>query len=309
MNINIAIPCFNEAENIVECVNNIKSIDNSFDITVVNDGSTDDSLSILREIDGVRILSSNRNFGLASVFNSIIFDSNLRNYDYLVIFDADNQYPHKEIKQLILETNTKKLDICIGSRNFKNNNVFSKTKNLLQITGSKIVSTLIGIKITDATSGFRCYSRNAFEDLFILNNFSYTIESLFVAKKNNLTIGQYKLSNFYKTRESRLFKSNNEYISKTFKIIFNSLLLYKRNLIFKFYLIFLIPGLLFCSRFIINYIENDGYSGNIQSLVLGTSNLIIVTSFYSLLVVLSYSKTNIRELFVNSFKPKHKSEI
>lgn len=309
MKLNIAIPCFNEAENIVECVNNIKSLDDSFDITVVNDGSTDNSLSILREIDGVHILSSKRNYGLASVFNSIIFDSNLRNYDYLVIFDADNQYPYKEIKQLILETNTKKLDICIGSRNFKNNNVFSKTKNLLQISGSKLVSILIGSKITDATSGFRCYSRSAFEDLFILSNFSYTIESLFIAKKNNLNIGHYELSNFYKTRESRLFKSNIEYISKTFKIIFNSLLLYKRNLIFKFYLIFLIPGLFLCSRFIINYIENGGYSGNIQSLILGTSNLIIATSIYSLLVVLSYSKTNIRELFVNSFKPKHKSEF
>ena len=309
MKVNIAIPCFNEAENIIDCVNNIKSLKSSFNITVVNDGSTDDTLSILREIDGITILSSNKNYGLSSVFNSLIFDSKIKSYDYLVIFDADNQYPYKDIDQLILETQKKNLDICIGSRNFKNNIVFSKTKNLLQITGSKLVSILIGNKITDATSGFRCYSRNAFEDLFILSNFSYTIESLFIAKKNNLIIGNYELSNFFKTRESRLFKSNIEYISKTIKIVFNSLLLYKRNLLFKLYLIFLIPGFYLCSRFLINYIENNGYNGNLQSLILGTSFLIIVTSFYSLLLILSFTKTNIKELFVNSFKPKHKTEF
>lgn len=52
------------------------------------------------------------------------------------------------------------------------------------------------------------------ENIYALNSFSYTIETLFYANKMRFKISEYELVNFFKTRESRLFSSNLEYIKK-----------------------------------------------------------------------------------------------
>jgi hypothetical protein len=176
---------------------------------------------------------------------------------------------------------------------------------LIQLTGAKVISQFLGLKLKDVTTGFRCYSSKAFEDLFVMNKFSYTIESLFIAKKNKLIIGNYNLQKFFSTRESRLFKNNREYIFKTTKILFSSILLYRKNIIFYTYLISLLPGILLCSRFLLNYINNNGYQGNLQSLLLGTTLIVITSIFYSLIMSFSYAKTNLREILVSNLKPKH----
>jgi dolichol-phosphate mannosyltransferase len=306
MKVNIAVPCYNEQEAISKCINDLESLEKDYCITVCNDGSTDGSLQILKNKKNIRILSSKVNYGLAEVFNSIVHDSVSQNFDYLIIFDADNQYPYDEIDSLLKTSINKKYDICLGSRNFKKNNVFTKFKNLIQIIGTKVISLLLRVDIKDSTTGFRCYSSKALEDLFVLNRFSYTVESLFVAKKNKLNIGNYKLNNFYLTRESRLFKNNKEYVLKTIKILSSSILLYKKSFLLYLYLLTLTPGVILCSRFILNYLNSGGeYNGNIQSLLIGTSTILISTIFYSSVMSLSYAKSNLREILVGSFKPKH----
>ena len=306
MKVNIAIPCFNEEDSIKQCIESLQSLEGSYHISIYNDGSEDNSLKILDKYKDIRVISSKINFGLAEVFNSIIYDTKKESFDYLIVFDADNQYPFAEIKNLLEETINNQLDICLGARNFKNNKVFSKFKNFIQIFGTSIIAKLTNLDISDATTGFRCYSNKALEDLFVLNKFSYTIETLFIAKRNNLKVGNYYLQNFNATRESRLFDNNKEYIYKTLKVIFSSILLYKKNLLFYIYLISLLPGILFCSRFILNYLNSGGnYSGNIQSLLIGTCFIIISTIFYSMILSLSYAKSNLREVLVNRTQPKH----
>lgn len=306
MKVNIAVPCYNEHQAITKCIENLESLEQDYYITVCNDGSSDSSLQILKNKKNIRILSSKVNYGLAEVFNSIVHDSINQSFDYLIIFDADNQYPYNEIDNLLKTTINKNFDICLGSRNFKNNIVFSKFKNWIQIIGTKIISILLSVDIKDSTTGFRCYSSKALEDLFVLNKFSYTIESLFIAKKNKLNIGNYKLNNFYLTRDSRLFKNNKEYVLKTLKIIFSSILLYKKSFLLYIYLLTLTPGIILCSRFIINYLNSGGeYNGNIQSLLIGTSAILISTIFYSSIMSLSYAKSNLREILIGNLKPKH----
>ena len=91
MKVNIAIPCFNEEDSLRKCVESLQSLEGSYHISIYNDGSVDNSLQILNEYQNIRIISSKINFGLAEVFNSIIYDSKKENYDYLIIFDADSQ--------------------------------------------------------------------------------------------------------------------------------------------------------------------------------------------------------------------------
>jgi glycosyltransferase involved in cell wall biosynthesis len=310
MKILIAVPCFNEERDIDLCISNIKSLNFYepnliFDIAVFNDGSTDSTLDILKKIEGIKILNSQINYGLATVFNNIIFYSKNNNYDFLVIFDADNQYPVNEIPKILSHSVQKNIDIALGIRNFKNNKIFSPFKNFIQRLGSLIVSIILGLRVNDATTGFRVYSSKALETLFITNSFSYTIESLFVAKRYKLNIFEYKLINFSKTRDSRLFKSNLQYIIKTVQILSTSIALYKRNVIKYIYFILIMPGIILISRFFSKYILEGSNQGNVQSLTTGLSSIIVATLVYVFLLIISYLKTNLVKIQKSTFVPDY----
>ena len=187
----VAVPCFNEMENLKECLDSLfdhKLKNNlNFDILVVDDGSEDMSSEILSDYKKqLSIISSQNNFGLAEVFNSILSYTKKMKYHQLLIYDADLQYPVENIIDLLSKLSEDGLDIVIGSRTFKKIDHFKASKKFFQIFGSFIVSKLIGLKIKDATSGFRAYSRKSVNVLLTSNKFTYTVESLFQAKDLNL---------------------------------------------------------------------------------------------------------------------------
>ena len=311
MKILIAVPCFNEESDISTCLNNLKLATENFnkefeyEIAIFDDGSFDQTQTIINTFKNITYIKTKQNYGLAKVFNNIIFYAKSYNFDYLILFDAGNQYSHKEIPAIFKAALENKADITLGIRNFQKSKVFSKFKSFLQIFGSFSISLFLGIKILDATTGFRVYSSKAIENLYVTNSFSYTIETLFAAKSKNLKIHQYSLQTFHKTRNSRLFKSNGEYLYKTFKILESSILLYKRKILFRVYVISLIPGMFLVSRFINNYIKFDGYDGNIQSLLLGLSIVFLASIFYTLLLNISFMKRNMMEVLKTTFKANY----
>lgn len=308
MRVLIAVPCFNEELSIQECIDNLKKIcdGNNYDICVFNDGSTDNTFKILENLKNITVLNSLQNIGLSKVFNNVIFFAKKNLYDYVVIFDADNQYPFSDVNEILNYANENKYDITIGVRDFGNNNIFSKSKNIIQIFGSKFISLILGIKIKDVTSGFRVYSNKAIQNIYSTSSFSYTIETLFYARKVNLEIAEFNLKYFNKTRQSRLFSSNYEYIAKTIKILLNSILLFKKNIIFYFYLLMLTPGILLSSRFFRNYIQDPSFNGNIQSLTVGMAIIIVATLVYLTLRIMSYTKLNLVELEKATFSPVYR---
>jgi dolichol-phosphate mannosyltransferase len=305
MKILFAVPCFNEFKDIKDTISNLKKINKKIkaDICVFDDGSTDKTLEVLQKIKEITIIFTKQNNGLSEVFNRIAHYSKENEYDFTIIFDADNQYPHEEIDSMLKFAKSENSDIVLGVRNFKSNNVFSKTKNRLQILGSLAVSTVLGLRIKDATTGFRLYSSKAMENIYSSNSFSYTIETLFYANKMKFKISEYELVNFYKTRESRLFLNNFEYIKNTLKILLNSIFLYKPKLFSYLYFIFLFPGLYLCSRFFRNYFLYGSYDGNIQSLIIGSLIIILTTLIFVFLQVISSIKINLLNVQKSNYHP------
>ena len=187
----VAIPCFNEEDNINQCIDSLLELksnnDNNFDILVVNDGSKDQTDKKLSQYgDKLSIIFSKQNYGLSEVFNSILFYSKQNNYDGLLIFDSDNQYPYEDIPELFNKLMLENLDIVIGSRDFSSLDHFSKSKKFFQKLGSLIVGLSLRLSLTDVTSGFRAYSSKAMNTLFVSNTFTYTLETLYRAKQNKL---------------------------------------------------------------------------------------------------------------------------
>ena len=129
----VAVPCFNEEDNIDSCIESLLILKNEkieeFDILVVNDGSKDNTHKKLSQFGNlINVISSKQNFGLSEVFNSILHFSKEENYDQLVIFDSDNQYPYEDIPKLFEKIASEELDIVIGSRDFKTLDHFSNSK-------------------------------------------------------------------------------------------------------------------------------------------------------------------------------------
>ncbi len=107
--ISIAIPVYLEEEAVEECYTRIKVVMDSltkydYELIFVNDGSTDNTLSILKSIAikdyRVRIISLSRNFGHQIAITAALDKAK---GDAAVIIDADLQDPPELIPKMIEE--------------------------------------------------------------------------------------------------------------------------------------------------------------------------------------------------------------
>ena len=157
----IVIPAYNEALNIVKTVNDIKQNAPDVDYVVVNDGSKDNTLEVLKE-HNFNYIDGFCNLGLFGAVQTGFKLALLNDYDIVIQFDGDGQHSAKYIQPLIDEIE-KGNDIVIGSRF-----VTEKKPFTARMLGSRLIAFSIrlmtGKKITDPTSGFRAYNRACIKD-------------------------------------------------------------------------------------------------------------------------------------------------
>ena len=298
MKIFIQIPCFNEELQIKNIIEDIrKSLDTNnydYEIVIIDDGSTDRTIAIAKENGVKNILSLKRNMGLGFAFNKGRIFALEQGADILVNTDADNQYKSEYIKDLIENLKNSNTDIVIGVRKFDEIKHFSKSKIFLQKLGTRVVRLISGQKISDASSGFRAYNKDAIKKLRADSNYSYTLETLIQAKEKDLLIGEVPIQINSPTRESRLFKTTTEFILKQMLIILKTFLLYKPLQFFSTLSILpILIGSFAILRFIYLFIFESG-DGHIQSLVLGVTLVIIGLLLFSL-GLLGYLIKNAKE--------------
>ena len=89
MKILVIIPCYNEEENIVKTVNNIKK--QKLDYIVINDGSTDNSLEVLKS-NNINYINMPNNVGIGGVMQTGYKYALRNNYDIAIQFDGDGQH-------------------------------------------------------------------------------------------------------------------------------------------------------------------------------------------------------------------------
>tara|TARA_B000000532_G_C18846755_1_gene397616 strand:- start:77 stop:1030 length:954 start_codon:yes stop_codon:yes gene_type:complete len=302
----ILLPCFNEEQHIDKALSELEELLKipEIELLAIDDGSTDNTFDILVNDNRVDfVLKSNRNQGLAKVFKSAQKFVIENEYDFLIIYDCDSQYPAKQILDLVKES--KYNDIVIGCRNFKNNDIFSNTKNLLQRIGSFAISKIAGIDIGDVTSGFRLFNKFSLEKITVTDNFTYTIDTLLQSESLGLKIGTIKLDSFNKTRDSRLFKSNFYYLLLTTKTIINSFMMYREKFIMNtLYTVNLIVSFMALSRFFVPYFRDGQNPGNIQSLIFGTF-LLLLTFIFSLIINQKLQNKKIDALLIKDNESSH----
>ena len=172
--------------------------------------------------------------------------------------------------------------MVVGDRRVSRIDHFSGAKKALQKLGSWVVRRLSGTEISDATSGFRAYNREAALQLLVVDNFTYTLESLIQAGKMLVAVDQVEIGTNAKTRESRLFDSTGNYVRRNGLAIGRIYARYEPLRVFvTLAAVVALLALVAWSPFLIDWVSGDG-SGHIQSLILGAVLFIAAVQLFAL---------------------------
>ena len=224
----ILIPCFNEEENIAETILSLpKQVDgfSKTEILLVDDGSTDKTVELAKSLGVENIISHPKNLGLGRAFTTGIESALKMDADVILNFDADGQYCEKSIPKLLEPIIKGNAQVTIGIRPIMRMAQFSFVKKLLQKLGSFVVSVVAGVWIQDVTSGFRAIHKSAARDLRIDSSYSYTVEMIIRLARHKFRIVTVPVDvSGRKVRPSRLVNNNFDYIIKTIKIIFRTII-------------------------------------------------------------------------------------
>ncbi|HNC15166.1 MAG TPA: glycosyltransferase family 2 protein, partial [Solirubrobacterales bacterium] len=217
MKVIIQIPCLNEEETLpatlADLPREIEGVD-EIETLVIDDGSTDRTIEVARQCGVDHIVKLPNNRGLATGFQSGLDACLKLGADIVVNTDADNQYSGSDIPKLVAPILAGDAEMVVGDRKVAEIDHFSPAKKVLQKFGSWVVRQLSNTEVTDTTSGFRAYNREAALQLLVVDNFTYTLESLIQAGKGNVAVGEVTISTNEKTRESRLFGSTSAYVRR-----------------------------------------------------------------------------------------------
>ena len=278
MKLIIQIPCYNEEETLHIALDALpRQIDglDEIEYLIINDGSKDMTVKVVEEWGVHYIVNFKRNKGLAHGFVAGLDEALKQGADIIVNTDADNQYCGEDIEKLVRPILEGKADIVIGARPIDSISHFSFLKKKLQHLGSWFVRIASDTDIPDAPSGFRAISRDAAMRLHVINEYTYTLETIIQAGREKIAITSVPIRTNAELRPSRLFRSMRSYIKKSALTIIRAFMMYKP---LKFFgIIGMIPfgiGTILGVRYLI-YLAFDPNTGHVPSLILAAILLLM----------------------------------
>ncbi len=163
MKILIIVPAFNEEESLPGVIRDLREHVPSAHVLVVNDGSVDDTAQVARKFD-VTVLDLPFNLGIGGAVQAGYLYAERNAYDIAVQFDGDGQHLASEIKKLVEPLEAKQADLVVGSRFLAIGGYKVPVLRKLGIgIFSFVLSRILGITVTDGTSGFRAANRRVIE--------------------------------------------------------------------------------------------------------------------------------------------------
>ena len=188
--ISVLIPAYNEEGKIGKVISELKNQNESLDIIVVDDGSTDKTYEEARA-KGVTVLKHHLNFGQWAALRTAFAVVLMKDDEYIITLDADGQHSPENLEKVLRPLKDGVSDIVIGSR-FLNEE--EPTMSLYRFFGIKFFNILMqlrtGVAFTDCTSGFKASKRWVSEQMLpeITENQYGALESLIVSSRNGAKI-------------------------------------------------------------------------------------------------------------------------
>ena len=190
-NILIVMPAYNEAPNLKELLHSVPDVigDKKTGVIVVDDGSTDDTAQIVKDAGDFIVKNKTHRGGGATLRLGYDIAKHFEP-DIIVTMDADGQHSPLEIENLIRPIFENKFDFVIGSRILGKVEKDSVIRSVGLRVFNFIISTLLGTKITDCSSGFRAFKSGLLNKITLVEDQYHTSELIIEAVKKGFRIGE-----------------------------------------------------------------------------------------------------------------------
>lgn len=159
----IIIPAYNEEKNIAKVIKSLHDANPIYECLVINDGSKDNTQHEAEASGLATVIQLPSNLGIGGAVQTGFKYAFYNDIDYAIQFDGDGQHLASEIPKILSPLQANDYDVCIGSRFIEKTLGFQST--FMRRIGIRIFEgmsrVLIRKKITDSTSGFRAYNKEA----------------------------------------------------------------------------------------------------------------------------------------------------
>jgi glycosyltransferase involved in cell wall biosynthesis len=197
-----AIPCYDEEKFISEVV---RRANKYVDLVIVIDDGSHDHTSQAAKAAGALIINHSVNKGYGESMKSCFEAAKVNHADILITLDGDNQHDPEEIAGFIAPILNGEADLVIGSRFLGDNGNMPRYRKF----GIKVITWLFNIgskvKISDAQSGFRAYSRRVLDTLSLTERgMGISVEVLIKASEKGFCIKEVPISCIYHSEGSTI---------------------------------------------------------------------------------------------------------
>jgi len=196
MKLSVIVPVYNEVQNIREILKRVQATGLPWEIVIVDDGSTDGTRDILKELDGkdnIRVILHEKNQGKGAAVRTGFAHAK---GDVFLIQDADLEYDPRDYPAILKPIEEGIADVVYGSRFLgaprRSTMFWHMVANKLLTLATNILYNNI---LTDMETGYKVFRREVLDGITIHSN-SFNFEPEFTAKilKKNVRIFEVPIS-------------------------------------------------------------------------------------------------------------------
>lgn len=172
----VFLPAFNEEESIAEVIENIpRKFDGAdqVEVLVIDDGSTDNTVSVARKAGADHIISFGKNRGLGAAVRKGLDECFRRGADVGVMIDADGEYPAWQIPDLVKPILENQADYTMGSRFMGTIRGMKFHRRMGNYFFTFLQALLLRKWLYDGQSGMRAFSRQVLQHAEIIHDYNY----------------------------------------------------------------------------------------------------------------------------------------
>jgi len=198
----VIIPTYNNASTLAGVVADVAAYTDN--IIVVNDGSTDNTGSVLASLHGLTKVSYSKNKGKGWALRQGFKTAIELGYQYAITIDSDGQHFAKDLPIFIEKLETGGPAIIMGARNLNEENMPGKNS-----FGNKFSNFWFwvetGIKCPDTQTGFRLYPVGLMKDIrFFTRKYEFEIEAVVRSVWDGIKLEWIPISVYYAPKETRI---------------------------------------------------------------------------------------------------------
>lgn len=206
----VIIPTYNESDNVENMLQTLKGLYPELNVLIVDDGSPDGTAKIVKNFQAsnpnVHMIERQGKLGLGTAYITGFKWSLDRGFDYVFEMDCDFSHDPKDVEALLAAAQT--ADLAIGSRYVGGIRILNwpMKRLLLSYFASIYTQIITGMKIQDATGGFKCFKASTLRQIdlnkIFSNGYSFQIELNYKTWKKGLKLQEVPIT-FSERREGQ----------------------------------------------------------------------------------------------------------